>query len=248
MVSLILNKYIKLGKKYLNSIEIIKSNFNIIMKPLESIYNVTIYLGGSLGKKTLINEDYRIVIIFDNNTDKNTIDFEEEANKNLNTIIPDNFSFELQKESNIFYRYKYVIQFTSKYPYLIRIIQILKIWNENRKIRLSETILELLAIEATFRTNSPDPLEIEILKASFQTLHNALEGISIIPRDWQKYDGISASVSNLGIKIVDPGDPSNNLANNLSFQQDIQIRNECLRAISLISDNKVEKLLEEKEN
>ncbi|KKK88385.1 hypothetical protein LCGC14_2743710, partial [marine sediment metagenome] len=74
------------------------------------------------------------------------------------------FSFDLQKESNIFYRYKYVIQFTSKYPYLIRIIQILKIWNENRKIRLSETILELLAIEATFRTNSPDPLEIEILK------------------------------------------------------------------------------------
>ena len=70
-----------------------------------------------------------------------------------------------------------------------------------------------------------------------------MEGISIIPRNWQKYEDITALVSNLGIKIVDPGDPSVNLANNISLEQDIQIRNESLRAISLINDDRIDELL-----
>jgi hypothetical protein len=72
-----------------------------------------------------------------------------------------------------------------------------------------------------------------------------MEGISIIPREWFRDDKIISPVSKLGIRIVDPGDSSNNLANNLRYDQDLLIRNESLRAISYLESKNHEKLLEE---
>jgi hypothetical protein len=75
-----------------------------------------------------------------------------------------------------------------------------------------------------------------------------MEGISIIPREGFEDNNIGSPVSDLGMRIVDPGDPSNNLVNGLKYEQDLLIRNESLRAISLIESHNYGTLLIENPN
>jgi hypothetical protein len=145
-------------------------------------------------------------------------------------------------------RQKFVLKYIKKFDSLIDIIKIVKIWNKVRNINLEEIIVELICIESFYRLKTEEITEVEVLKSCFRTLHNTMEGISIIPREWFEDNNIETPISDLGMRIVDPGDPSNNLVHDLKYEQDLLIRNESLRAISLIESLDNASLLMEKPN
>lgn len=223
--------------------------------------NGKIMIGGALGKRTItkFDDSIELFIIF---KDKDSaiemvkqleeIQKFEKSNNNVKIffsyhIIEIDEVRELQpsllKNGSIHYlRHRYILKFIKKFDSLIDIIKIVKMWNKGRKIRLDEIILELLCVESFYRLKTGETTETEILKSCFRTLHNAMEGISIIPREWSENSEIASSVSEIGIKIIDPGDLSNNLAFNLTYEQDLKIRNECLRAISILDGGNPERL------
>ncbi|MHA1991419.1 MAG: hypothetical protein ACW981_06350 [Candidatus Hodarchaeales archaeon] len=227
--------------------------------------NGKIMIGGALGKRTITKYDDSIELFIVLGNKEFALEMlkksesvtklirESEINckffisfHNLEVNEIRNLEPILLKRGSVHYlRQKYVLKFIKKFDSLIDIIKIAKIWNKVRKIDLDEIIIELVCIESFYRLKNEKIAENEISKSFFQTLHNAMEGISIIPREWFENDDIQSQVSDLGIRIVDPGDSSTNLANHLIYTKDLEIRNECLRAISLIESEKIESLLEE---
>jgi tRNA nucleotidyltransferase (CCA-adding enzyme) len=103
-------------------------------------------------------------------------------------------------------------------PYLGDLVRLLKIWRSSTHLPgLSSFMLELIAIEAMCYYDVEETISDKALIACFLIIDRLLKGNPIYPRNWLFTEkNIVAKANKAGLLIVDPGDPSNNVAENIS--------------------------------
>jgi tRNA nucleotidyltransferase (CCA-adding enzyme) len=126
------------------------------------------------------------------------------------------------------------------------VIRILKYWKKLYKIPLSGFQLELLS------ANGINGINIKnwegCLLACFYTIVNMTNGTIIYPNNCKYFNNnqVSAQKTNLGVLIVDPGNPANNVVANLNKTDINHIKSHAIDAIKMIKDKKMNELLKVK--
>ncbi len=127
----------------------------------------------------------------------------------------------------------------SKRPYFGDLIRVLKYWRDHYKVPLSSYQLELVAAAALL--GKPSQYWEEVLLACFYKMLEMIAGVAIVPVDWHYFNHpkiVFAAKSELGILIVDPGNPANNVGSSLRQTDVERIRVQVQAAIRMIHAQK----------
>jgi tRNA nucleotidyltransferase (CCA-adding enzyme) len=131
--------------------------------------------------------------------------------------------------------FKNVIQHYSRFTDLVRL---LKLWRNTRGIPLTSYMLELIISNAICDTKSDRNFPF-FLEMCFRTIQSFTDGGEIVPVYWDNYvedSDINWNPSNSGLLLVDPSDPSENLAVKISETDKKLIRSEAIKGITKIQN------------
>jgi len=141
------------------------------------------------------------------------------------------------------FQVEYVKQQKNSIAYFGDLIRLLKHWKKLYNVPLSGYQLELIAAAA----HNGQKIEFwqDVLLACFNKILAMVLGEVIFPVNWHHFTNkqVTALKSNLGVLIVDPGNPANNVAANLNSSELMQIKNQVNNAISMINAKKMNELL-----
>ncbi len=95
------------------------------------------------------------------------------------------------------------------------VVRLLKHWKQENKIPLSGFQLELLAADGVHRSQKRNLTSC--LQSTYRTIQGFCDGKIILPVNWKHFTkkDVSCSASKAGLLLVDPGDPSNNVARDI---------------------------------
>jgi len=129
---------------------------------------------------------------------------------------------------------KYFTNVKRRYQRFTDLVRLVKLWRNIRNIPLTSYMIELIVSNAIDRT--PNGSEFPFyLEACFRTIQSFTDGIPIIPVFWAKYYDNSKIIWNYvptKLYIIDPSDPSENIAEVISEKQKDYIRSETSFALS----------------
>jgi tRNA nucleotidyltransferase (CCA-adding enzyme) len=135
---------------------------------------------------------------------------------------------------------KYVKKQKSLYPQYQSTVRLVKDWRDAYELNLKSLHIELI-VASLFATWDIEPMEYPgILHSFFRLLTSMCDGSTeILPVNWDLYDedDISAYYTDDHVMIVDPADPSDNLADSLHTEDIAEIKSAATRAIYLINNN-----------
>lgn len=114
----------------------------------------------------------------------------------------------------------------------VEMVLLLKDWIQRQSLPLSGFQIELIAAQGVERCEYRGL--VEHLKSCYSTIVSFCDGETIYPVDWNyfSYYQVTVGKSAAGVLVVDPGDPSNNVASNLSAQHIRDIKNAANRELS----------------
>ena len=131
--------------------------------------------------------------------------------------------------------FKNIVQHYSRFTDLVRL---LKLWRNTQEIPLSSYMLELITSNAIDDTK-PDQEFPFFLEVCFRTIQSFTDGREIVPVYWDKYiddSDINWNPSISGLLLVDPSDPSENLAVKITENDKKLIRSEATKGIIKIQN------------
>jgi tRNA nucleotidyltransferase (CCA-adding enzyme) len=137
---------------------------------------------------------------------------------------------------------KYFENVENEYSRFTDLVRLLKLWRDTREIQLTSYMLELIASNAIYRTKKDNNFPF-YLEACFRTIQSFTDGCPIIPVYWEDYydnSDITLSYSPNGLWIIDPSDPSDNIANEISDEDKRYIRSEATYGVYNMHNSRYE--------
>ena len=135
-----------------------------------------------------------------------------------------------------------------KYPLYLSAVRLIKDWRDACGLHLKSLHIELIAA-SLFAEWDIEPMEYpEILRSFFRHLTSVCDGATaILPVNWNLFDedDITAEYTKNNVMIVDPANPSDNLADSISVEDIAEIKSSATRAIHLIDHNQWAELFHE---
>ncbi|MDR2602557.1 MAG: hypothetical protein LBC53_08940 [Spirochaetaceae bacterium] len=134
--------------------------------------------------------------------------------------------------STALFNKKYFNNMTRIYPRFSDLVLLLKLWKDSRSIPLNACMLELIAAEAVSRTREGEDFSF-FLEMCFRTMQSFASGGPVEPVYWDEYlDGadIDCSYGQNGLLMIDPADPNENLAKDISTQDINYIKSQASKA------------------
>ena len=112
------------------------------------------------------------------------------------------------------------------------LVRVLKRWAKKKNVPLSGFQLELLAADGV--KNSQQRNLSSCLNSTYRTIQGFCDGRKIYPVNWGQYftkNEVRCQASPAGLLLVDPGDPSNNVASSIKAKNVSLIRGAAMREI-----------------
>jgi tRNA nucleotidyltransferase (CCA-adding enzyme) len=113
---------------------------------------------------------------------------------------------------------KYFKNIVQEYPRFTDLVRLLKLWRNSHDVPLSSYMLELMVANAICDTRQGESFEF-FLEVCFRTIQSFTDGRKIVPVYWDDYfdnSEINYRYSRSNLWIIDPSDPSENLAKDIS--------------------------------
>jgi tRNA nucleotidyltransferase (CCA-adding enzyme) len=146
--------------------------------------------------------------------------------------------------STSYWHKKYIKVQVNKNPNYIDIVRLMKYWKYQKNITLSSFALELItASSLEILENGPNYLLS--IRNVYRTIQSFLDGKGIYPVNWEKYfknNEISAQKSKNGLLLVDPANPSDNLAKKMTKTEIKEIQRSIGKAMAAIENGDIESL------
>ncbi len=136
---------------------------------------------------------------------------------------------------------KYVKKQKSMYPLYQSTVRLVKDWRDACDLNLKSLHIELIVAFLFAKRDIEDKEYPVILHSFFRHLTSMCDGgTAIIPVNWNLFEDndISACYKNGNVMIVDPVNPSDNLADSLATEDIAEIKSTATKAISLINHNR----------
>jgi tRNA nucleotidyltransferase (CCA-adding enzyme) len=137
---------------------------------------------------------------------------------------------------------KYIKNVVQNYPRFNDLVRLLKLWRIVQEIPMSSYMLELVAANAIYNTRKDQQFPF-FLEMCFRTIQSFTDGRAIIPVYWDDYfdnADINCNYSRNGLWIIDPSDPSENIAENISDEERHYINSEAINGVNNMHNNKYE--------
>jgi tRNA nucleotidyltransferase (CCA-adding enzyme) len=138
--------------------------------------------------------------------------------------------------STTLFQKEYFINLKKIYPRFTDLVRLLKLWRNKHHIPLTSYMLELIVANSVKRTNLDEDFDVHLYNC-FRTIQSFTDGYPIVPVFWEKYVDNSELVieySQNRLWIIDPSDPSENIAKNISEMDREFIKSEAGKAITNI--------------
>jgi len=129
---------------------------------------------------------------------------------------------------------KYFQNIVKNYLRFNDLVRLLKLWRNIRKIPLTSYMIELITANAIYDTMEDQDFSF-FLEMCFRTIQSFTDGKPIIPVYWDKYfnnSDIKFEYNQNGLWIIDPSDPSENIANNITDDQKYYIHSEAINGVN----------------
>jgi tRNA nucleotidyltransferase (CCA-adding enzyme) len=127
---------------------------------------------------------------------------------------------------------KYFRKVSPDYKQFTDLVRLLKLWRNTWEVPLSSYMLELIVTNAIYDTKEGNDFSF-FLEVCFRTIQSFIDGRAIVPV-WE-YSS-NAQYRN-GLLIIDPSDPSENIAGDISDDDKRFIYTESSRGVTYISGN-----------
>ncbi|GHU40186.1 hypothetical protein FACS1894190_06760 [Spirochaetia bacterium] len=126
------------------------------------------------------------------------------------------------------------------------LVRLLKSWKETQNIPLSSYMLELIVANAVYNTKKGERFEF-YFEVCFRTIQAFTDKRAIVPVLWgDHFDNskIDCGYANNNLYIIDPSDPTENLAKRISNDDKDYIRGEAVKGINKLRKQKYSFLFE----
>lgn len=120
------------------------------------------------------------------------------------------------------------------FPRFCDMVRLLKLWRNTRDIPLSSYMLELIASNAISDTKEGEEFDF-FLEVGFRTIQSFTDGRPILPVYWEHYfknSEIQRPYSHNELWIIDPSDPSENIAADISDEEKRYIQSEATDGVN----------------
>ena len=129
---------------------------------------------------------------------------------------------------------KYFLNIIQNYSRFSDLVRLLKLWKNIRDIPLTSYMLELIVSNAIHNTEKNQSFAF-FLEMCFRTIQSFTDGRPIIPVYWEKYfdnSNINFKFSKNNLWIIDPSDPSENIAEDISDEEKYYIHSEAINGVN----------------
>lgn len=129
---------------------------------------------------------------------------------------------------------KYFKNVSRQYPRFTDLVRLLKLWRDVHDIPLRSYMLELIVANAIYDTKQGESFEF-FLEVCFRTIQSFTDGRVIAPVYWEDYfdnSEINYGYSRSNLWIIDPSDPSENLAEDISENEMEYINSLALNGVN----------------
>jgi tRNA nucleotidyltransferase (CCA-adding enzyme) len=135
---------------------------------------------------------------------------------------------------------KYFGNIIQEYPHFRDLVMLLKLWRDKHDIPLRSYLLELIAANAVYHTRKDQGFDF-FLEMCFRTIQSFSDGKPIVPVYWDKYfdnSEINFRDYQNNLWIIDPSDPSENLAEDIGEEKRKYINSAAINGVNNMHNEK----------